>query len=228
MSYIKKLFSSIIPVLKYMVLSYLIIFVSFFCYSMLGYTDVSKFVINYASYILVIFNVIYIICLLKKNRILCKKTKPVLPFIMLGIGVSIFCNMIIIKINTTEVVSMNILFLILSSVIIGPIVEEIIFRHILISKLEKFNNRIVTILLASLIFAIIHNGIINIIYTFILGIILNTIYIKNKNLLYPIIVHSSANLITLFLTGYNELILFISFILLIISISIVKRDYLLK
>lgn len=228
MSYLKNLFSAVIPVLKYMILSYLVIFVSYIFYILMGNDDVVNFVVNYATYILVGFNIIYIIYLLRRSIILCRKTKPIIPFIMLGIGFSSFCNMIILKINTNEVVEMNILFLILSSVIVGPLVEEIIFRYMLVSKLQKFNNKIVTILLASFIFAIMHNGIINIIYTFILGIILNIVYLKNKNLLYPMIVHSSANLIALFLTGYNVYILSASFILLVISMLIVKRDYLLK
>lgn len=228
MSYLKKLFSAIIPVLKYMILSYLVIFVSYIFYILMGNDDTVNFVVNYATYILIVFNIIYIIYLLRKNIILCRKTKPIIPFIMLGIGFSSFCNMIILKINTNEVVEMNILFLILSSVLVGPLIEEILFRNILVNKLEKFNNKIVTILLASFIFAIMHNGIVNIIYTFILGIILNIIYLKNKNLLYPLLVHSSANLISLFLTEYNVFILSISFILLVISMFVVKRDYLLK
>jgi len=229
MSYIKKIINSVIPVFMYMFLSYLIIFLSYFVYYLFGGNDANKFLTSYGSYVLIIFNIIYIIYLVKKNRILCKKTKPIMPFVMLGIGLSCFCNMIIININNnSEVIEMNKLFLVLSSVIVGPIIEEIIFRYLLTDNLRKFNNRVVTILFASLIFALMHSGIINIIYTFILGIILNTIYIKNKNLLYPLIVHSSANLITLFLIGFNEYILFISFILLVISLFIVKRDYLLK
>ena len=228
MIYIKNFINSIIPVLKYMVLSYLIIFASFMIYNFMGYDDINRFLITYGSYALVLFNVVYIFCLIRKNKVLCRKTKPIFPFVMLGIGLSCFCNMIIINFNTSDVVDVNKLFLILSSVVVGPIIEEIIFRYILVSKLEKFNNKIVTILLASLVFALMHNGIINIIYTFILGVVLNTIYIKNKNLLYPLIVHSSANMITLFLTDFNECILLVSFILLVISMFIVKRDYLLK
>jgi len=228
MNYLKKLLGAIIPVLKYMFLSYLVIFISYIFYFLLGYNDANKFITSYATYILVGFNFLYIVYLCKNNRILCKKNRSIIPFVMLGIGISSFSNMVIIKINPNEVVEMNILFLILSSVIVGPIVEEIIFRHILVGKLEKFNNKINTILLASIIFSLMHNGIINIIYAFILGVILNVIYIKSKNLLYPIIVHSSANFITLFLTGYNVYILGLGFILLLISMLVVKRDYLLK
>lgn len=228
MLYLKNLVKSIIPVLKYMFLSYLVIFVSYIFYIIFGGKDAFVFVNNYATYILVVFNIIYIIYLWKKNIILFKKTKSIIPFVMLGIGFASFCNMIILKINTNQVVEINLLFLILSSVIVGPLAEEIIFRYILIGKLEKFNSRIITILLASLIFALVHSGIINIIYTFILGIILNTIYLKNKNLLYPFVVHSSANFIVLLFEGYNDYILVLSFILLVISMFIVKRDYLLK
>lgn len=228
MLYIKNLINSIIPVLKYMFLSYLVIFVSYIVYIIFGGNDAFLFVNNYATYILVVFNIIYIIYLWRRNIILCRKTKSIIPFVMLGIGFASFCNMIIFKINVNEVIEMNLLFLILSSVIVGPLAEEIIFRYILVEKIEKFNNRIFTILISSFIFSIMHTGIINIIYTFILGIILNTIYLKNKNLLYPLIVHSSANFITLFLMGYNDYILIFSFVLLVISMFIVKRDYLLK
>lgn len=228
MNYIKNLFYAVMPVFKYLFLSYGVIIVSFVFYILFGGTDVVNFVVNYATYILVIFNILYIYYLVKRNRFLCRKTKPTLFFWLLGIGFSGFCNMIIFKINTTEVISMNILFLILSSVIVGPLVEEIIFRYILVRKLEKFNNKIATILIASFIFAIMHGGIINIIYSFLLGVILNTIYVKYKNLLYPLIVHCSANFMSLFLTGYNVYILLLSFVLLVISMFVVKRDYLLK
>ena len=93
---------------------------------------------------------------------------------------------------------------------------------------KKDKKNILIIFLLVIVFAIMHNGIINIIYTFILGVILNVIYIKSKNLLYPIIIHCSANFITLFLTGYNVYILGLSFILLLTSMLVVKRDYLLK
>ena len=228
MSYIKNLFNSVIPVIKYMVYSYIIIFISFIFCSLMGYTDINNYLINIAPYIIIIFHIVYAIILLKNNKFLCKKTKPLIPFILLGISYSCFFNMIIIKLKPNDPVSMNILLLLLSGVILGPLVEEIIFRYLLTNKISKFNSKILTIILSSLIFSLMHNGIINNIYTFILGLILNTIYLKNKNLLYPLIVHASANLATIFLTGYNEYILTLSFILLIISMLIVKRDYLLK
>lgn len=228
MIYLKNLINAVIPVLKYMILSYLVIFISYFIYILMGGNDASNFVVNYATYILILFNIIYIVCIFKKNRVFCKKTSFFIPFIMLGIGLSCFCNMVIMRLDFKDVVDMNIFVLIISSVIVGPLIEELIFRYLLVNNLSKFNNKIFTILIAGFIFAIMHNGVFNIIYAFLLGIILNTIYLKNKNLFYPLIVHSSANLVALFFSGYNVYILGISFVLLIVSMFIVKRDYLLK
>lgn len=228
MLYIKRLFNSIIPVLKYMFLSYFVIFISFLIYGIIGDSNVEYFVNNYATYILVIFNVIYMVYLIKKYHINYRKSSTIVPLFMLGIGFSCFSNMIILFVRTNEVVPIDICLLFFSSVIVGPLVEEIIFRYLLIGELSKFNNKLITILLGSFIFAIMHTGLINIIYAFALGIILSVIYIKNRNLTSSIIVHSSANLMTLFLTGYSEYILLLGFILLVISTFIVKRDYLLK
>lgn len=228
MEYIKKLFDAVFPVLKYMILSYLVIFVGYIVYVLFGGNDVFSYIKNYATVLLVGFNIWYIVFILRKNRVLCKKTKPIFAFIMLGIGYACFGNMVIMKYEVKQVTEMNLLFLILSSVIVGPIIEEVIFRYLLVSKLEKFNNRIFTILIASFIFAIMHSGVSTIIYTFILGVVLNTVYIKNKNLLYPLIVHAFANFASLFIYEFNSYILVLSFTLLLISLLIVKKDYLLK
>jgi len=229
MNYLKRLFKSVVPVIIYMVLSYLVIFGGFLVYFLFGGTDIFSFVVDYATYVLIIFNIIYSFYLLKKYRVFCKKTTLIFPFIMLGIAFGCFGNMIIFKYNTSnEIVEMNKLFLILSSVIVGPFVEELLFRNVLVNKLLGFNSKLITILMASFIFAIVHNGLYNIIYTFILGIILNIVYLKGKNLLYPLIIHSFANLIVLFLVGYNFYILILSFILLVIGMFIVNEDYLLK
>lgn len=225
MNYLKKLFNSIIPIIIYMIINYLLIFIGYFIYSIFD-NDMNNYINNYSIYIVLIFNIIYIFILLKKYNIHLTKSKNKFELILLGISISSFCNMIIININPLkEVNDVNIILLIISSVITGPIVEELLFRNILINKLRKFNNNYITILLSSLIFSLMHNGIINIIYTFILGLILSSIYIKKRKILDTILVHSFANLISIFLTGFNNYILLLSFILLLESVYILKRNY---
>ena len=70
-----------------------------------------------------------------------------------------------------------------------------------------------------------HNGIINIVYTFLLGLILGVIYLKKGKITDSIIVHSAANFISIFLTGFNNYILLLSFILLVEVVCILKRSY---
>lgn len=224
MNYITKLIKSYIPILKYIILSYLIIFISCLIYYLLGYNNINNFILNYATYITVIFNIIYTIKLIKKHKIKFKITNNPFPMIILGISLSTLCNMIIIKYHPNNAIEINKIFLILSSVIIGPIIEEILFRFILTNNLLKFNNKTNTILLSSLLFGLTHTGLINILYAFTLGIILNIVFIKKNNITNTITIHSSANLISLYLTTFNTYLLLISIILFIISLLIIKKE----
>ena len=110
----------------------------------------------------------------------------------------------------------------------SPLSEEIVFRGILLDDLSKYNNKFIAILLGSFIFGILHRDLISMIYAFIFGIVTGIVYLKDRNLTNCILIHASGNFIVLLLTGYNIYILLLSFILLIISVFIIKRDYLLK
>ena len=60
MEYIKKLFFSIIPIIKYMILNYIVIFVFYFIYSLFGNSDMIEYINNYSIYVVLIFNFIYL------------------------------------------------------------------------------------------------------------------------------------------------------------------------
>ena len=61
------------------------------------------------------------------------------------------------------------------------------------------------------------------IYAFILGIVFGLFYIKYKNIKLTILMHMAANIIVIYLTGYNNLILILSIIGLIISYLIMNK-----
>lgn len=226
MEYIKKLFFSIIPIIKYMILNYIVIFVFYFIYSLFGNSDMIEYINNYSIYVVLIFNIIYLFVLIKKYRLHFSKSKNIIELLLLGVSFSLFCNMIILNINSSkDVVEVNKIILIISSVIVGPFIEEILFRYILLGNLKKFNSKIISIILGSLIFSLMHNGIINIVYTFLLGLILGVIYLKKGKITDSIIVHSAANFVSIFLTGFNNYILLLSFILLVEVVCILKRSY---
>lgn len=116
------------------------------------------------------------------------KIKDVLLLMIIGIVLSLI-------VNTLLVNNVKISFLkIITTSIIGPILEEFIYRGILYNKLKEFNSNRTSIIISSVIFGLIHINPIKIIYTFILGIILAKIYEMKKTLKAPIITHISFNL----------------------------------
>ena len=112
---------------------------------------------------------------------------------------------------------------IIASIIVGPIFEEVLFRYSLINKLEIYFSRKWSIWLSASIFALCHTGIYTIIFAFIIGIVNGYLYSSKRDILIPIFVHISANMIATFLFGYNSTILILGFLLIIISYFIIKE-----
>ena len=82
----------------------------------------------------------------------------------------------------------------LSTALIGPVLEEFIFRGIIYNKLKKVFASKQAIILTSLLFGLYHFNIIQGIYAFVFSILLTKIYEKYNNLLLPIIIHCLINL----------------------------------
>ena len=122
-----------------------------------------------------------------------------------------------------NVTNIDIFINIIASAIIGPIFEEILFRYSLINKLEIYFSRKWSIWLSTIIFALCHTGIYTMIFAFIIGIVNGYLYSTKRDILIPIFVHISANMIATFLFGYNSVILILGFLLIIISYFIIKE-----
>ncbi len=211
MKYIKNLFLSLKEILLIMLIQYILLFG---CIMIFG-TNKSIII---GTIILSIFELIYIFIKLKGIKLSFKHNY--FPYILLGISISIIYNMIIFKLGIKfDITSIPLILDIIVSGIIGPIFEEILFRYSLINKLSKFNNKTLCILLSSFIFAICHNGITTIIYAFIIGLFNSYYYIKKKDILVPIIIHISANIVSSFLFNFNPYILILGIILFVIGIT---------
>lgn len=209
------------------ILAFLITIVSSLIYTLLGFDNLSKFVSNYLVYILLIYYILMIIYLYKKNKREEQKLniKNYFGLIVLGISIATIYNMIIFKFSPLTTKSSTPLFLlIISTGIIGPILEEILFRYIFYNRLKKKHTKKTAIIINSIIFGLIHLNLINIIYAFILGIVLNLVYEKYQNIMAPILIHIAGNIIVLFLCEYSPLILVFAIINLIISIYIIKQS----
>lgn len=144
--------------------------------------------------------------------------------IPLGATISLIYNNLTISFTTMQTITkIPIIIVILYTAILGPIFEEILFRYDTYNKLQKIYNFKISTVLTSIVFALLHSGIITVIYAFILGLILCYIYKKTKNILYPIILHMSANFASIFITKYNMLTLLISIIILLFTLYLIKK-----
>lgn len=202
------------------ILNYFLIFMIALIYSLLGYKNLTNFLSTTASYILLSFNILTIIYLYKKNQQQEQSLSPknYYPLILLGISISVLLNMIIFFFNPPHTIIKPTILTIISSGLIGPIYEETLFRYILYNRLKKKYSIKKSILITTIIFALIHLSTIKIIYAFTLGLIINMSYEKYHNILSPILIHIAANTIVLFLYEYNTYIFLLSIIAFLISI----------
>lgn len=84
-------------------------------------------------------------------------------------------------------------------VIIGPLLEELIFRKTLISKLRPFGYK-TSILVSSVLFGAYHLNLEQFFYAAFIGIIFGAIYYKSNNIVYTYVIHACFNLSSVFLT----------------------------
>ena len=146
---------------------------------------------------------------------------------MLGSSISIIYNMVLYRLNLyTYNINNNILFLdILTSGIISPIFEEVLFRVSFISKVESFIcNKKKVVLVTSIIFAILHFNILSGFIAFIIGIINGYIYIKTRDIIRISLIHISLNTISSLITGYNIVIFILGIILMIVAVLCLRKE----
>lgn len=79
--------------------------------------------------------------------------------------------------------------------IIGPILEEIIFRKIIFGELYKRTNFLIAGLVSGFIFAIIHMDFSHLLVYFVMSFVFAFIYVQSKRIIVPIIAHVVMNTI---------------------------------
>lgn len=93
------------------------------------------------------------------------------------------------------------------AVIAAPVVEEILFRGIVLRSMRKFAPAWAAILISSVLFGVYHLNIVQAAYATLMGIAAGILYERKRNLLFPILVHFANNLIKLidFVKGHNHI-----------------------
>lgn len=226
MQYFKKILFSLSS-LSYLLISYILVFICSFIYALYDINNLDFFVNRYLSIISIFINVLLIIFIIKKEKIKLKKIniRKIFPYIYFCLSFTILFNLLVIYIsNNSNSSNINMFILLISSGIIGPILEELVFRKLIIDKLLKFNSLYKTIIISSLVFSLLHINQLKIIYTFIVGIIYGFVYIKRKNIMDSIIIHSISNMVVLLITNFNNLFLILSILSLIFSVYLIKKE----
>ena len=76
----------------------------------------------------------------------------------------------------------------------APIAEELFFRAVLIGCGQRWLHRIPSLLLSSLIFAVLHMHYPETLFAFFGGLLFGLLFLKNNSVVFPILSHVSANL----------------------------------
>ncbi len=89
----------------------------------------------------------------------------------------------------------NPVFLVLAIVILAPLVEELIFRGLVMGHLLTKMRRPMAILLSSVIFGLIHLNMLQILYAALMGALLAFIYVRSQSIWAAIFAHAGFNLV---------------------------------
>lgn len=222
----------------YFLFQFVLIFLLAFIYISFG-NDIDLFNEYLSSkqiYLAIILAVIFIPLLIKdykKNNFDKKNKINYLQLILIGIILSLIYNVFAYYFNFLLKTSLfdssnNLTVTLISTGLIGPIIEELMFRGIIYNELKNKFSNMKAILITTAFFALIHINIIQILYAFALGFILIYVYEKYKNIKAPIILHMASNITTtLFLPILiqNNLIINYSVFLICLILLIIIKKY---
>lgn len=192
--------------LIYFLFQFILIFLLSYYYVSNG-NDVNLFN-DYLStkqiYIALIVAIIFIPLLINDYKKYKKQINTKINYfylIILGVILSLMYNVFAYYLNFALKTSLfdnnsNVAVTLLSTGILGPIIEELMFRGIIYNELKSKYSNMKSILITTIFFAIIHINIIQILYALIIGFILIFVYEKYNNIKAPIILHMASNITT--------------------------------
>ncbi len=108
--------------------------------------------------------------------------------------------------NTQEIlfVIQQVPLMIIVSSIIGPILEEIIFRKIIFGALYKRFNFVISALISSVIFGLAHMELVHLLLYSAMGFTFAFLYVQTKRILVPIVAHVSMNTFVAIIQLYQQ------------------------
>ncbi len=95
------------------------------------------------------------------------------------------------------------IFMYFYACLLGPVLEELLYRGVLLQSMRKYNERF-AIFLSALIFGLMHQNYQQFTYAFLMGIPLAIVTIKHESLLPAIFTHIAANTSSMFFSCWLE------------------------
>ena len=92
---------------------------------------------------------------------------------------------------------------VITSVLFAPLFEEFIFRGLILESLIRRHRRLISVLISSMLFAIVHFQPSVMITAFVSGVILGTIYLHTSSIFSVIILHAINNAVAYSLISLN-------------------------
>ncbi len=192
-------------------------------------TQISAFWDNAVGYLLqaLFMNIGFVLLFIwyykriNKNDIFAKASKPTYKYfgicIIIGIsslfllsGVLNYFQLLVDKLGFTSASlkydldsTKNYLISLISLAIIPAICEELIFRGILVNALKQ-KSEIFAIILSSVMFSIFHFSPAQLLYPIFFGMILSILYLRTKNIIFPIILHFINNALSLSIQYFSS------------------------
>lgn len=97
----------------------------------------------------------------------------------------------------TTIVQYLLIFVMVS--VIAPVIEEVVFRGVLVERLGLKYGYTSAVIISSIIFGVLHADVIG---AFVFGIILSIIYLQTKSLLMPVLIHALNNALAILIFEY--------------------------
>lgn len=202
-----------------------------------------EFIDKYSYVLAFITFIIFFIILAKKNKqnnhLENKlKIKEMIYIFLIGASMITIYNIVMSNINqivlftTFDTKNINILEYIICTAILGPILEELVFRGIVFNELKTFNKQMTSILITSFLFAFFHSTVLQVIYAFALSFMLIYVYQKYKTIIAPILLHIVSNIFNLLscmlITNNNQIITYSVLVISLITIFIINKKIIKK
>lgn len=141
----------------------------------------------------------------KETFIFKIKGSLIAPIIFLGFGLNIIISVVMELLPVSEDIMNsyiqsskslsqgNMIVNVIAIAIVAPIVEELIFRGLVLTRFQKGMPTVVAAILSSLLFGLVHGQILWMSYAFVLGLILSFVFIRTKSLVSSILLHFAFN-----------------------------------